>query len=597
MTSEPIRIANCSGFFGDRPSGAREMVDGGPIDVLTGDWLAELTMLILSRIRAKRPSGGYARTFVTQMEEVMGTCLDRGIKVVSNAGGLNPQGCADAVAEVADRLGLTPTIAWVDGDDLMSRVEELVASGALAPFDTAHGGLLGDPGNYLTANAYLGCFGIVEALGSGADIVITGRVTDAAVTCGPAAWRHGWARDDFDQLAGAVVAGHVIECSAQATGGNYSFFEEIPGYDEVGGRARFGFPWAEIAADGSSIIGKHDDTGGIVSVGTVTSQLLYEIGGARYLGPDVTARFDTIEVDQVDDDRVRISGVLGEAPPTTLKVAMNELGGYRNSFSVALTGLDIAAKERLAKATFWDACPLAPDDFDAIDDRTVRTEHADPITQEHATAVWTVTVKDADERKVGRAFADAMVHTALAGIPGMYGLGGGPSAASPFGVYRPATVPNDLVPQYVHLRSSDGKVDTTQVDSVAPTGDQLDVAVPIPPMLPSGDIVAAPIGRFAGARSGDKGGDANLGVFARTDAAWAWLDNELTVERLRELLPETADMPIDRYRFPNLRSLNFVIRGLLDEGVAASTRQDAQAKALGEWLRARVVEVPQSVLE
>ena len=320
----PIRIANCSGFFGDRPSGALEMVEGGPIDVLTGDWLAELTMLILSRIRAKRPGAGFARTFVDQMEQVMGTCLDRGIKVVSNAGGLDPGGCADAVAEVADRLGLAPTIAYVDGDDLMPRLPELLASGALRPVHpirsirprstfasaisetraseiatqtTISAGFGGDAGRFVTANAYLGCFGIVEALDRGADIVITGRVTDAAVTCGPAAWHHGWKRDDFDQLAGAVVAGHVIECSAQATGGNYSFFTEIDGRDEVGGRARFGFPWAEVAADGSSVIGKHDGTGGAVTIGTVTSQLLYEITGHEYLGPDVTARFDTIELE------------------------------------------------------------------------------------------------------------------------------------------------------------------------------------------------------------------------------------------------------------------------------------------------------------
>ncbi len=594
--STPIRIANCSGFFGDRPSGAREMVEGGPIDVLTGDWLAELTMLILSRIRAKRPGAGFARTFVTQMEEVMGTCLDRGIKVVSNAGGLDPGGCADEIADVADKLGLSPTIAWVDGDDLMGRIDELAASGALQPFDVEHGGSLGDLTQYLTANAYLGCFGIVEALNEGADIVVTGRVTDAAVACGPAAWHHGWSRDDFDQLAGAVVAGHIIECSAQATGGNYSFFEEIPGYDEVGGRARFGFPWAEIAADGSSVIGKHDGTGGAVTVGTVTSQLLYEIAGPDYLGPDVTSRFDTIELEQVGDDRVRVSGVRGEAPPPTLKVAMNELGGFRNSFSVALTGLDIEAKERLAKAAFWDACPYEPEDFEAISDRTVRTEHPDPVTQEHATAVWTVTVKDHDERKVGRAFADAMVHTALAGIPGMYGLGGGPSAATPFGVYRPATVPSDLVPQYVHMRTPTGKHTTHQVDSVAPTGPALRFdEVPIAE-APDGDFVAVPLGRFVGTRSGDKGGDANLGVFARNDAAWAWIDRELTIERLRDLLPEAADLSIDRYRFPNLMSLNFVLRGLLEEGVAASTRQDAQAKALGEWLRARVVEAPRAVL-
>ena len=212
--TESLRVANCSGFFGDRPSGAIEMVEGGPIDVLTGDWLAELTMLILSRIQAKRPGQGYARTFVAQMEQVMGTCLDRGIKVVSNAGGLDPDGCAEAVHEVADKLGLAPTIAYIDGDDQLSRIGELAASGTLQPF--ADGGELGDVSRLVSANAYLGCFGIVDALAGGADIVITGRVTDAAVVCGPAAWHHGWGRDDFDQLAGGVVAGHVIECSAQA---------------------------------------------------------------------------------------------------------------------------------------------------------------------------------------------------------------------------------------------------------------------------------------------------------------------------------------------------------------------------------------------
>ena len=588
---EPIRIANCSGFFGDRPSGALEMVEGGPIDVLTGDWLAELTMLILSRIRAKQPGRGFARTFVSQMEQVMGTCLDRGIKVVSNAGGLDPGGCADAVAEVADRLGLSPTIAYIDGDDLMPRVLELAESGALQPFGV--GTDLGDPTRFLTANAYLGCFGIVDALTKGADIVITGRVTDAAVTCGPAAWHHGWQRTDFDQLAGGVVAGHIIECSAQVTGGNYSFFHEIDGHTEVGGRARFGFPWAEVAADGSCVIGKHDGTGGVVNVETVTSQLLYEIGGPEYLGPDVTARFDTIEVEQVGRDRVLVSGVKGQAPPSTLKVAMNELGGYRNSFTVALTGLDIDAKAAFAQATFWDACPYEPDDFAFIESKVIHTNKPDPATQEEATAIWRVTVKDPDERKVGRAFADAMVHTVLAGIPGMYGLGGGPSAASPFGVYRPATVSSDLVPQYVHVNGT-----TTQVESVAPTDAPIEIQPGPASSTPAsdGELVEVPLGALVGTRSGDKGGDANLGVYARTDAGWAWLDAELTVDRLRELLPETDDLGIDRYRYPKLRALNFVIRGLLQEGVAASTRQDAQAKALGEWLRARMVEVPESVL-
>ena len=564
------------------------MVEGGPIDVLTGDWLAELTMLILSRIRAKRPGGGYARSFVSQMEQVMGTCLDRGIRVVANAGGLDPGGCADAVAEVAGRLGLSPTIAFVDGDDVMDRVAELAAAGDLRPFE--HGGDLGDPTAYLTANAYLGCWGIVEALTQGADIVITGRVTDAAVTCGPAAWHHGWARHDFDRLAGAVAAGHLIECSGQVTGGNYSFFNEIDGLDAAG-RTRVGFPWADIADDGSSIIGKHDGTGGAVTVGTVTSQLLYEIGGPAYLGPDVTTRFDSVELRQVAPDRVQVSGAKGEAPPRTLKVAMNQMGGFRNSISVALTGLDVEDKARFAEAAFWDACPYRPEDFQSVTSRLIRTDSPDPTTQESAAAVWRMTVKDPDQRKVGRAFSDAFVHTALSSIPGLYGLGGGPGAGSPFGVYRPATVPADLVPQYVHI---DGR--TTMVESTNPAGPPATVPVvgPLPP--PDGPTERSPIGRVVGTRSGDKGGDANLGVFARHELGWAWLDDMLTVERIRELLPETADLTIERHRFPNIRALNFVMRGLLEEGVAASTRQDAQAKALGEWLRARELDIPVSVL-
>ncbi len=583
--SDPIRIANCSGFFGDRLSAAREMVEGGPIDVLTGDWLAELTMLILARTRAKRPGGGYAHTFAVQMEQVLGGCLERGIKVVSNAGGLDPAGCAAAVAEVAGKLGLHPRIAYVRGDDLVPRIPELIAAGQLRHFES--GDPIKDASAFLTANAYLGCWGIVEALSQGADVVITGRTTDAAVVCGPAAWHHGWTRSDWNALAGAVAAGHVIECGCQATGGNYSFFTEVPGM------ARPGFPWAEIAEDGSSLIGKHPGTGGEVSIGTVTSQLLYEIGGPAYLGPDVTTRFDTIQLERQGPDRVRMHGIQGEPPPPTLKVCLNRAGGFRNDLRMGLTGLDIEAKARLIEEAFWAACPFRPEDFAQVTTRLIRTDRPDPATNEQAVAIWYLGVKDPDPQKVGRAFSNAMIETALASIPGFFGLSGGPGEGRPYGVYEPALVPAAAVPQEVVLLGGE----TRSIDSVIPPGRARVTAAPEPlAAAPGGPLVRAPLGAVFGTRSGDKGGNANLGIFARSDPAWAWLDGFLDSERLRALLPELAELEIERHRLPALRSLNFVIHGLLEEGVAASTRQDPQAKGLGEWLRARSVELPEALL-
>ena len=583
--ADPIRIANCSGFFGDRLSAAREMVEGGPIDVLTGDWLAELTMLILARTRLKHPNRGYARTFVMQMEQVMGTCLEKGIKVVSNAGGLDPDGCGDAVAEVASKLGLSPKIAYVRGDDLLPRMNELIAADQLIHFETSEP--IKDASAFLTANAYLGCWGIVEALNQGADIVITGRVTDAAVVCGPAAWHHGWTRTDWDALAGGVVAGHVIECSTQATGGNYSFFQEVPGMERVG------FPWAEIAGDGSCIIGKHEGTGGAVSIGTVTSQLLYEIGAPEYLGPDVTTRFDTIQLTQEGPDRVRIHGTKGQPPPATLKVCINRPGGFRNDMSICLTGLDIEEKARLVEEGFWAACPFSPKDFAYVSTRLVRTDLPDPETNEQAAAILKISVKDPDEKKVGRAFSNAVIELALANIPGFFGVGGGPGSGRPFGVMEPAQVPAEIVPQEVVVLGSEPR----EVSSVIPDAEVKVTPLPGPSAaLAGGPTKRLPLGTLFGARSGDKGGNANLGIFARSDDAWAWLDQFLTADKLKELLPEAADLEVDRYRLPAIRSLNFVLHGLLQEGVASSTRQDPQAKSLGEWLRARVVDLPEALL-
>ena len=368
------------------------MVEGGPIDVLTGDWLAELTMLILAKSKASG-GAGYARTFVTQMEQVLGTCLERGIKVVTNAGGLDPAGCAEAVRTVAERLGLTPKLAWVTGDDVLPRLSELRRVGhGLTHLDT--GAPFGDR-SAITANAYLGGWGIAEALRLGADVVIAGRVTDAAVVVGPAAWHHGWARTDWDALAGAVVAGHVIECGCQTTGGNYSFFTEIADLRNPG------FPIAEVAADGSTVITKHAGTAGRVDIGTVTAQLLYEVQGSRYLNPNVTTRFDTITLADDGPDRVRISGVLGEAPPTTAKVCINVDGGYRNSMTFCLTGLDIEAKAKLVEDVFWPNQKGGRSSFAETATRLVRSDKTDPRTNDEAVAYLTLIAKDPDERKVG----------------------------------------------------------------------------------------------------------------------------------------------------------------------------------------------------
>jgi Acyclic terpene utilisation family protein AtuA len=572
----PLRVANCSGFYGDRLAAAREMVDGGQIDVLTGDWLAELTMLILSK-----STGGYARTFVTQMEHVMGACLERGIKVVSNAGGLNPQACAEAVQLVAEKLGLSPKIATVSGDNVLQRLTEC----DLRNLDTGEG--FGDR-TALTANAYLGGWGITEALNRGADIVITGRVTDAAVVIGPSAWHFGWRRDDWNQLAGAVVAGHLIECGCQVTGGNYSFFQEVADLRHPG------FPIAEMYADGSCVITKHDGTGGLVSVGTVTAQLLYEIQGARYLNPDVVARFDTVRLTQDGPDRVRVSETIGEPPPETTKVCINVEGGFRNRVTFCLTGLDIEAKAALVEETFWSHVQGGRESFAQARTQLIRTDKVDPSTNEEGVALLHFTVKDPDERKVGRVFSNVATEMALATYPGMFGLGG-PGAASAYGVYWPALIASDRVPSVVEL----GQI-ATLVEATAGEPQPLGASTAMAVSEKVGTNIIAtsrvPLGQLVGARSGDKGGNANIGVWAKTAEAFVWLQSALTIEELQRLLPEAASLAVRRVELPNVWSLNFVIVGLLEEGVAASTRMDAQAKGLGEYLRSKYVDIPEHLL-
>jgi hypothetical protein len=565
----PVRIANVSGFYGDRQSALRDMLAGPDrVDVVTGDYLAELTMLILWKARRKDPSTGYATTFLRQMEASMGPLLERGIRVVANAGGLHPHGLAERLHEVADTLGLSPRIAVVDGDDILDRLPALQDAGeALPHLDT--GQPLADAGVApVTANAYLGGFGIAAALAADADIVITPRVTDAALVVGPAVWWHDWSTDDLDRLAGAVVVGHIIECGPQATGGNYSF-ADADGID-----LRYpGFPIAEVEADGTAVITKQPGTGGAVSIGTVTAQLLYEIAEPAYANPDVVARFDTIRLSQDGPDRVRVDGVRGEPPSGRLKVALNYPGGWRNSMTLVLTGLDQEAKARRAEAMLGDVLG-GWDQFAEVDIRRVGPE-------------LRVTVKDPDRATVGRRFSNAFMELLLASYAGAHATTP-PTDGSEYGVYWPTTVPAGAVTHGVVLPDGSRVVIP---DVVPPAGPPIPAPAPLPGWTAE-PTEAAALGLVCGGRSGDKGGNANVGLWTRTADTYRWLSSELSVERFRELLPETADLVVHRFELPNLWALNFVAVGLLGEGVASSVRPDPQAKALAEELRAQVIEVP-----
>lgn len=565
-----IRIGNCSGFYGDRISAMREQLEGGHLDYLTGDYLAELTMLILGRDQLADVSLGYAKTFVRQAEECLGLALDKGVRIVSNAGGLNPAGLAARLREIAPHA----SVAHVEGD----RVE---VPGAL------------------TANAYLGGFGIARALAAGADVVVTGRVTDASLVVGPAVAHFGWAADDWDRLAGAVVAGHVLECGTQATGGNFSGFTRLVAAGSVGGERALGFPVAELAEDGSSVITKHAGTDGAVTVDTVTAQLVYEIQGTSYLGPDVTTDLTSIRLAQVGPDRVSVTGVRGAPPPERLKVAVTELGGFRSSAELVLTGLDIDAKAA------WVKEQVEPG-LDGVDHvwSTYRVPEPDSPTEEGAACLLRLTAWAPTAEPLGKPLTEPLIALALASYPGFH-VTAPPARPSPYGVYRAEHVDRGAVDHtVVH---ADG---TREVVPDPPSRAEPSLLGPSLADTPSAEPVRTgaadrrvPLGTFVHARSGDKGGDANLGLWverdvpgAAYDARVAWLTALVTPALVRKLVPEAADLEVEVHRLPNLGGVNVVLRGLLGAGVAEGRRFDPQAKALGEWVRSRVVPVPEALL-
>ncbi|WP_404850429.1 acyclic terpene utilization AtuA family protein [Dietzia kunjamensis] len=589
-----VRIGSMSGFLGDRLSAGVELLESAEIDILTGDWLAELTMTILERQRRKDSTRGYANLFLTQLEQILGTCADRGIRIVSNAGGLNPPGCADAIEQMAQRLGVSMTVGHVNGDDIADRVPEMVADGVLLDADT------GEPitsDSALVANAYLGGWPIVNCLERGADIVVTGRVTDAALTVGAAAWAHGWAQSDWDRLAGAVVAGHVVECGAQATGGNFSGFAEVAGIETAG------FPIAEIRADGSSVITKGEGTGGAVTVDTVTAQLLYEIQGREYLNPDVVTDLRSVRLDQVGRDRVEISGTTGRAPTSSLKVSMAYPGSFRNAMTLVITGRDPEAKAELAERAVWSRVPGGRDAFDDINVSLLGRPVEDPPSFGAAISMLRIAVAGDDEKLVGRGFSSAVVETGLSSYPGFFTTTP-PTPAVAYAVYQPALVPADLVTAYATVGEDTVEMAPVGASATVSTGDSVGDddevgggATGSSAGRSEAPTVSVALGDLVHARSGDKGGNANVGLWAKNDAVHDWLEGHMTAERFAELVPGTTPDRVTRVPLPNLNAVNFVIRGHLGRGVSSSLAFDAQAKGLAEYVLARHVSVPADLLE
>ena len=586
--SEVIKIANCSGFYGDNLSIAKKMVEGGPIDVLTGDYLAELTMTILYNQKIKRGENlGYVGTFIKQFREVAKLCDDKKIKIVTNAGGLNPSSMAAEVENIIKELELDLKVAYIDGDDLMPRLDELSSSGEKLKNIDKNNDLFSYEKKPLTANAYLGAWGIKEALDNGADVVICPRVTDAAVVIGPAAWKFNWSRNDYDQLAGALAAGHVIECGAQATGGNYSFFKEVPSFKDIG------YPIAEINEDGSFIITKHPNTGGLVSVGTVTAQLLYEIGSPAYVNPDVISHFDTLKIEQESKDRVFVSGCRGSSPPKDHKVCINLAGGFRNGTELLLTGLDIEEKAKLITETIFDSVG-GTEQFDKVDIQLHRTDKENPESNEQAQAFLRIDVMSEDPDLVGRLFSAKIIELALANFPGWTGRNG-VVPSGPYIEYWPALVDSKFIKEKVHFDSKTMEViPTSQLDFEEVFYQKEPVEVKKIVENPDTEIF---FGDLFGTRSGDKGGCANLGVWSKNPEAYGYLFNFLTIDKLKELLPDLKPFEIDRFELPNILSLNFYIHGILQDGVSSSTRMDGQAKSLGEYLRAKKINVPKIILK
>lgn len=611
--TKTLRIANAGGYWGDDPYALRRQVLGPiPLDYVSMDFLAEITMSILQKQHARDPKAGYARDFVTQAEPLLGEIVKRKIKVITNAGGVNPRACAEAIFEAARKQNLALKVAVVGGDDIAPRIEELRQRGVLLQ-NMETGGELGSyREKILSANAYFGAMPLVLALRSDPDIVLSGRVTDTGITLAALIHELGWPPDDYDRLAQGIVASHLIECGAQATGGNFTDWQKVESYVDVG------FPILEFEADGSFVITKHPGSGGLVSLQTTREQFLYEMGHPQiYITPDAIADFTTMKLEPAGENRVRVSGARGAKPTDLLKVSMALEDGFKSSGTLIISGPDARAKSELFAGVFWtrlDAeiareglAPLEARHTEYVgDDSTHRG-----LTPEHRATEILLRLGARDhERAKLEIFRKLLPSLILSGPAGVAVTGGAPSISEVVR-YWPSLIPQEVAPASVEVWSQDGGSEPPERvlrkgDLAWPVtgGDALparELLDPFPTRLlaelsPS-SVVEVPLMAIAHARSGDKGDTSNIGLIGRSAACYVWLRENVTAERVRGWFEGIAEGEVHRYLVPNLWALNFLLDRSLGGGGTVSLHIDAQGKTYSQALLRCRVSIARALLD
>jgi hypothetical protein len=608
MTPELIRIANAGGYWGDDPYALRRQVQGPlPLDYVSIDYLAEVTMSILQKQKLKDPGAGYARDFILQIEPLLETILERRIRVITNAGGVNPVACAEALAAVARAKGLTLRLAVIAGDDIAPRLGGLRAGDVdLRNLETGES-FAPYADRVLSANAYFGAMPVVEALRGDPDIIICGRVTDTGITLAPMIHAFGWAPADYGRLAHGIVAGHIIECGAQATGGNFTDWKKVPSFVDVG------FPVVECSPDGSFVVTKQPGSGGLVTRQTVREQLLYEMGDPQgYLTPDVIADFSSIQLATVGPDRVRVSGVRGHAPTDLLKVSVAYADGYKASGSLIVSGPDARAKAEVFARVFWERCAaeLGRAGLPALEHTATEFVGDDSthrgLTPRHlATEVLLRLSARSDERRSLDVYRKLLPSMILSGPSGVAVTGGAP-AISEVVSYWPALMPQEHAQPAVTVFEERGTGRLETVSQAGPLawpvtrgGGASGTAVADPwtfHAMADGPSVRVPLMRIAHARSGDKGDTANIGLIGRSPECYAWLRDHLAAEQVKAWFAGVCHGKVERYAVPNLWALNFLLEGSLGGGGTRSLFIDAQGKTLSQALLRCEVEVPEALL-